>query len=195
MLDFSEWATYLSDVRMGSLRGMPDLLRLSVALAAAALSASASQCKSRALRWIMRGIALLPVALLLPPYAGGLSFQAFRPWFSESYRLQLAAASVGFAGVLLAAGFDAVKGPNRPSMILTTTGVLACLSLAAGAVALAALIKPFSAHYNHALFPGWGAVSFFCGILSGAVLQGAELMQRLREAAAVKRAQKANGSA
>jgi hypothetical protein len=182
-IDLAEWSTFLTEVQIGGLRLAPDFLRLAVALAQIAFSLSAGVVENRWLRWALRGVALIPCLLLLPPYPFMLQL-----WRSESYGLRFVVAVVGVMGVLAAAAAD-----RAPMLRRALTWALAWSAAALGSWAFTSLIGPFGMRYGSALLPGWGAVLFATSLIIAGILEGLSII-RLVRSAAITHPESASGS-
>lgn len=153
---FSEWSTFLPEVRFGGLRPVPEYLRMGVALACVALSWSAHVIPDWKTRWLVRAIAVLPAVIMLPPYPDLL-----RLWFSESYGLRFTATSIGLIGVALSIIID--RQPERILHIL-----IGVCSLVAGGLALYAYLTlrvPFNGYLVEPVQPGSGLILFVVSLL------------------------------
>ena len=159
--DFAEWSTYLNDVRYGDLTIMPDVLRLAVGLCVVAMAVGLSAFKDMWLRWGLRIVGLLPALVLLPPYPDLMNL-----WFSESYGRRFGVVSIIVVGVILTALTDRLSWKVRRLIMIVLSG----LAIASGLWAFLVLVKPFQHHYAHTIYPGWGAVVFFVGLLAAIVV-------------------------
>ncbi|GAB4478132.1 MAG: hypothetical protein Kow00124_22120 [Anaerolineae bacterium] len=176
-IDFTEWSTYLMDVRSGQMRGMPDLLRGGLALAALALALAGGWVRQTGLRLLIGAAALLVGIMLLPPYPGGLSPAALSIWLSAAYRWQLAAALLTLFGVILAVTVRPLAAVWRCILVMITGGA----ALALAFLAFSRLIRPFEAHFDRPLGPGWGLVVFAGGLLLATVAHAVTLLSRPRD--------------
>jgi hypothetical protein len=158
-VDLAEWATFLTDVRYGSLRLMPELLRLSVSLSVVALAVAAGSLAVWWQRWLLRLAALIPGLMLLPPYPFIL-----HP-MGSGYEIRLLIALVMWLGVALTLLTDRLGGRLQRILAMGMAGA----AVITGLRAYGALHSPFVAHYNQPLLPGWGLIVFAAG-LTGAVL-------------------------
>ncbi len=175
-IDFAEWSTYLMDVRSGQLRSMPDLLRGGLALAALALALAGGWVQRTGLRLLSRAAALLVGIMLLPPYPGGLNPVALSIWLSESYRWQLGAALLALAGVILAATVRPLAAVWRCILVILSSGAALALTL----LSFSRLIRPFEAHFDRPLGPGWGLVVFTAGLVLAIAAHAVTLLRRPR---------------
>jgi len=159
-IDLAEWAGFLSDVRFGSLHGMPDVLRMGIAAASVALALSAGALEKPLSRWSVRLLALIIVIVLLPPYP-----QVFDLWRSEGYGTRFLVAAGAFIGLVVSGGVDfAPVGVRRIGIALASVmGIWQALR------AYLAFRPPFAAHYAypvpHPIPPGWGVLLFVGGLV------------------------------
>lgn len=160
--DLAGWADVLLDVRSGPLASVPDLLRLSLVLAALALAVQAGGVENLWLRWTIRLVAVLPALVLLPPYPFVLDL-----WRSETYGARFLIAAALPVGVTATILTDRLTPQVRRWMALG----LAVTAVAAGLLAYQALQRPFEAHYASRLPPGWGVIAFAGGLAIGAAAQ------------------------
>jgi hypothetical protein len=165
-LDLAEWATFLTDVRYGGLRLMPELLRLGVALAGVALAVAAGAIERWPLRWVIRLAAVIPGMVMLPPYPFLLN-----P-IGSGYEWRMAAALVLWAGVGLTLFSDQLGWKGQRWLIVAVSG----LAVVSGWWAYLAIQGPFGAHYSHALHPGWGLIVFGLGLVAAAGLAVYEML-------------------
>lgn len=165
-LDLAEWATFLSDVRYEGLRLMPEVLRLGLALSVVALGVAAGSIEPLPLRWLVRLVAAIPGLVLLPPYPSLLN-----P-IGSGYEWRMVAALVLWLGIGLTLFSDRLAGRGRSGLVAALSG----LAAVAGWWAYLALRRPFQAHYNHALPPGWGVIVFGLGLAAAAGLSGYRLL-------------------
>ncbi len=155
----AEWSTFLPDVRYGSLRAVPDILRLAVMLGALSLAISVGYVHNWWGRWAIR-LLLVPIGInLLPPYPDILSL-----WWSLSYGGRFVVAMLFWIGLAACLVLDRVNTKLRHWPIIV---------LAAGGVGCAIwsyvqLLPPFQAHYASALLPGWGLAVFLAGLIIAA---------------------------
>jgi hypothetical protein len=170
-LDLAEWATFLSDVRYGGLRLMPEVLRLGVALSVVALGVAAGSIEPWPLRWLVRLGAAIPGLIMLPPYPSLLN-----P-IGSGYKWRMVAALVLWLGVGLTLFSDRLGWRRRSGLVAALSG----LAAVAGWWAYLALRGPFQAHYTHTLPPGWGVVIFGLGLVATAGLSGHGLLARSRQ--------------
>jgi hypothetical protein len=161
-IDFAEWSTFLNDVRYGNLSLMPDVLRLAVGLCVIAMAVGAGVFEKLRLRWALRVVGLLPALVLLPPYPDLLKL-----WFSESYGRRFGVVSVIVVGVALTILTDRLAWKVRRFVIIGASS----LAVISGLWAFLTLVKPFQSHYAHTIYPGWGAIVFFAGLLIAAIVQ------------------------
>lgn len=180
VLDFAEWTTFLNDVRFGELNSKPDLLRLSVALAVITLAVSMGFFVNRLARWIVRLIALFTGVIMLPPYPGGFSLEAFQIWLQPSYRWQFTVALLLFAGIALSFAIDLLSEQIR----LIIIAALSVLATGIGIYAFTHLLGPFHTHYARTLAPGWGALLFFSALIL-TVVSSLFTVFRLRRTSAI----------
>jgi hypothetical protein len=172
-IDLAEWATFLPDVRTGTLRLAPDTLRLALGLAVIGLTVSASSVTSRRwIRWATLGLGLIPGLLMLPPYPSVLQL-----WWSDSYGLRFTVASVTILGVPASLLADRLPTGVRQSIL----GVLAAAAVILGFWAFMTLRQPFVILYHSPLPPGWGAVLFAAGVSAAALLNAFAWLYALRE--------------
>lgn len=162
------WSGVLPEVRGGSLAPMPDVLRLAVALGAAAFAASAGALRNVWLRWAVRIVALLPGFVLLPPYPYLLDL-----WNSEPYGRRFLIAMVVWVGVPASGLLDLLT----PQVRRIAAAVLALAGAALGMWAFTTLRGPFAARYAESLSTGWGAIAFAGGLIAAAVLLTVMIMQ------------------
>ncbi len=153
-LDMAEWATFLPAARNGPLTWFPDLLRMSCSLAAIAFCLGAGFLQKSWARWLLRGLALLPGLLILPPYP-----EVLQLWGSPSYGARFVIAALTLGGVPVATTLDRFDDRVR-------SGV--CLLLSGGAVALGVwsfvvLSASFTTGYARLLSPGAGAILAWAG--------------------------------
>ncbi len=160
-IDLAEWSAILNDVRFGSLAGMPDRLRLAIALAAVALAVAAGLLENRWLRGALRTVAVLPGFVLLPPYPFGLQL-----WRSELYGTRFIVAMVLWVGVAASGLTGHLAWSVRRALVMAFAAAAAGLS----AWAFLALRLPFQAHYDSPLMPGWGVIAFVGGLCATVVL-------------------------
>lgn len=160
--DFAEWSTYLNDVRYGDLTLMPDILRLAVGLCVIAMAVGVGAFERLWLRWGLRVIGLLPALVLLPPYPDLLKL-----WFSESYGRRFGVVSIIVVGVALTILADRLSGKVRRLVMVGLSG----LAVVSGLWAFLTLVKPFQHHYAHTIYPGWGSIVFFAGLMVAAIVQ------------------------
>jgi hypothetical protein len=159
----SEWATFLNDVRYGNLKMIPEFMRLSAALATAALAISARWSPSIIWRLAIRTLAIPVILLLLPPYP-----DFFQLWMSPSYGGRFLTMMVAAVG--LAASFLTDKAAEKPIQL----AVIGLCLLATGCAifSYSALLQPFQAHFARTIWPGWAFVTFCVALLGAGVLQG-----------------------
>lgn len=158
----ADWSDILTDVRLGPLAHIPNVLRLAVALAVVALCLSLRGVRSPWLRWGLRALAVLPGFVLLPPYPQVLSL-----WRSEVYGARFVVAAVLWVGAAACLLLDLLPAQARRVL----AAVFATGALALGAWAFLALRGPFSAHYAARILPGWGVLIFCAGLAAAAGLQ------------------------
>jgi len=154
-LDLTEWATFLSDVRYGGLRLMPEFLRFGGALCVVALAVTAKTIDRWPWRWLVRLIAAAPGLVMLPPYPFLLN-----P-IGSGYEWRMAAALVLWLGIGLTFFGDRLDWRARCWLVAGLSG----LAAADGWWAYLALRGPFEAHYNHGLPLGWGPIAFEMGLV------------------------------
>ncbi len=159
--DFAEWSTYLNDVRYGDMTAMPDVLRLAVGLCVIAMAVGVAAFEDVWLRWGLRVVGLLPALVLLPPYP-----DLMKLWFSESYGRRFGVVSIIVVGVALTALTDRLSWSVRRLVMIGLSG----LAIVSGLWAFLTLVQPFQHHYAHPIYPGWGAVVFFAGLVSAIVV-------------------------
>jgi len=164
----AEWSTYLLDVRYGSMRLAPDLIRLAVALGSVAACMAATTIRDWRLRWVARML-VIPIGLnLLPPYPDILNL-----WWSEGYGVRFIVSMlfwVGLAGCLLV---DQLSSRVR-RVLIVAFAVGAVISAVSG---FSQLQGPFSAHYATIILPGWGLVLFWVGLVAAIAVQAWTLAQ------------------
>lgn len=159
----SEWSTFLPDVRYGSLRPVPEVMRLALALGALALAVGLGSIPNRWLRWCARLLLAAPIGLLLlPPYP-----DVFSLWWSPSYGGRFAAASVVWIGLAACWLLDR-RGVKRRRWSVAACAGGAILS---AGVSSYLLFQPFRALYARELLPGWGLIGFLLGLALAAAIQ------------------------
>lgn len=161
-VDMAEWATFLTEVRFGGLRLLPEWLRLSLILATLALATQVGEVENRWLRWALRGLALIPAILLMPPYPFFLQL-----WGSESYGTRFLIAALGLIGVPLTILLDKFPTIRRIAAI-----VLSLVAAVIGIWTFTSLRTPFAMRYADPLHPGIGLILFAGGLVLAAVVQG-----------------------
>jgi hypothetical protein len=153
---FSEWSTFLLDVRFGEMFLAPDLMRTGGALVIVGLIVSLEALDNLFLRWSLRIVAALPVLMLLPPYP-----QVLQLWWAEGYELRFLAASLIPAGLLAVVFLDRPGAWRRAALI----SGFSLAGMVIGVASFWRLKEPFEAHYTHGLSPGWGLALFLAGTL------------------------------
>jgi hypothetical protein len=151
----------LPDVLYGRQHAMPDLLRISVALTATALSISAGGLKRPALRWLLRGLAFLLAARLLPPYPFILDL-----WNSPDYGTRFVIAAVALAawpGSLTSARWI----HSARHVVLA---ILALAGIVTGLWSVLALGRSFASATQLPFAPGWGVLLYAGGLAVAAIL-------------------------
>ncbi len=172
LFDLAEWSSLDSAVRYANPPLLPTVfLRLTVGLIAFALASQADTLTNRAVRWIVRIVALLIGIGLLPP------LEFFRGAFGDpNYRQQLV-----IALVTCLAALGAVFGPPRlPGKTVRLAGLAACVA-ALGCTLLGAFlsINALNAFRLNLVLGGGAALTaltLFCAIL----LQGAGIIQNAK---------------
>lgn len=160
-IDMAEWATFLTEVRTGSLHFVPDLLRLSIILSLIALAVSATEIRFMGLQWLARGLAVTPALILMPPYPFVLQL-----WWSESYSLRFIFAALGIVSILLSVLADRFVTGRR-----LVTVILAAASLGLAAWSYLTLQGPFAIRYGELIQPGWGLLIFTLGLLTAVIVE------------------------
>lgn len=161
-LDLAEWSTFLPEVRTGTFRLMPEVLRLGIALGITGIMFSLVVIRYPLWRWIARTAALLPAIAMLPPYPWLLNL-----WFDQSYGWRFGASSFALIGWGLC--FITDKLPRRVTLIISSICCVGALALSAAASII--LFGPFRAHYGQPLYPGLGAWLFWIGMVTVMILQ------------------------
>lgn len=161
--DFAEWATFLMEVRAGSLHFMPDVLRLGIALASVALAFAVAASSPIWLRWGLRLAALAPGLLLMPQYPYFLDL-----WWSDAYGFRFATAAVVFVGVTA----SLFTGRFPVSIQHGSIAVLSLLAVILGVWGFATLVPAFAIRYAEAISPGWGIILFVLGLGTSAAVNG-----------------------
>lgn len=160
-LSLAQVASRLPQVLYGSLGSIPEVLYSSLGLTLLALSVAAVQLKARALRYLLRGLALLLAIRLLPPYPDILQL-----WQSAAYGGQFVVAVLILIGWVLSLS----SGRWPRSIVGSAPAVLALLALVAGLVSFVALMRAFSATTELAYAPGWGVGLYVMGLLLAAIV-------------------------
>lgn len=162
----ADWSDVLPQVYAGPLAGVPNVLRLAVGLAVAALAVALGLVRHVGARWGLRALASLPGLVLLPPYPHVLAL-----WRSETYSLRFVVAMVLWVGVAASALTDLLPFKARCGLI----GALSIGAAGLGVWAFFTLRRPFEEHYAHAIPPGWGMAAFVIGLMVAALLQAAAM--------------------
>lgn len=160
--DLAQWAEFLPDVRFGDLHALPDRLRLAVCLAALALALGAGMIRRWPWRWLVRGVALLPGLVLLPPYPYVLDL-----WRSDTYGTRFLIAALLWVGVLATLLLDRLPEVIRRVGVIGLCGAGAAF----GWLTLNMLRSPFVTLYSNPLPPGWGVAAFCIGLIGAALLE------------------------
>lgn len=162
----AEWSDVLLEVRAGPLAGVPNLLRLALALAVVGLAIALGSVRQVWLRWVLRGLSSLPGLVLLPPYPQVLSL-----WHSDVYGVRFVVAMVLWAGLVASALTDLLPPRVRSSLV----GVLSVVAAGLGGWSFLILRRPFEVRYAHSISAGWGVLAFVFGLMVAALLQVAML--------------------
>jgi hypothetical protein len=159
----------LPDVLYGRGGAWPDLLLASVALANVALSIAAEGLERPAIRWALRGLALLLILRLLPPYPFILDL-----WRSPDYGTRFAIAALAVVGWLVS--LTTARWPDRVRSLALLGLTLA--GLATGLWSALALERSFADATRLPFAPGWGLILYAAGLLVAALLSLGPLLRR-----------------
>lgn len=175
----ADWSDVLLEVRAGPLAGIPNLLRLALALAVVGLAMALGSVRCIGLRWVLRGLSSLPGLVLLPPYP-----QVLALWRSDTYGMRFVVAMVLWAGVATSVLTDLLPPKVRSGLV----GTLSVVAAALGTWSFLMLRRPFEVRYAHSIPAGWGVSAFVIGLVVAALLQVAVLRRAQWDATSASQA-------
>ena len=155
-VSLAQFSQRLPDVLYGKLGSMPDLLYVSLAMAALALNIAVRDSQSGAIRWTTSGLTLLLIVRMVPPYPDLLQL-----WQSPFYGRQFVVATLALLGwaVTLTAAVWSEKWRSIAALLLSLSGMVGALR------AQTALQRAMSASTELNFSPGWGLVLYTVGLL------------------------------
>lgn len=170
--DMAEWATFLPEVRSGTLNVIPDILRLSIALITIAVAWRSLKIERVWLRWGIRFACIVPSLLLMPPYPFVMQL-----WGSESYGLRFTVASFTLIGV----GLSPVAGRVPKQIWSAANAGLSLLAAGSALYTYLALQGSFSIRYGVKIEAGWGFIVFIIGLLLSVLMEGSTIIFPMRQ--------------